>query len=228
MEGGFGRVGQVLNFWREWILDAVFPERCAGCGRDGSSLCGACLADLSPRPERRILKDGTEVTAFYPYGDPRIRVLLGQYKFYGRTALKAVLAKLLDKAVRGAPSLLPAQPVIVVPVPLAPRRERQRGFNQSAELAKILLQHLPPSSQLILALKRNRNTTQQATLIKNERAKNVVGAFVCGKQEFGGRATLLVDDVVTSGETIRAAAGALRQAGYKKISAFALAHAPND
>ncbi len=226
MEGRRRGLGEVLKALAAWTCDAFFPERCVGCGAEGRGCCAACLAAIAPRPERRTLPDGTPVAAPYAYGDPRIRRLIAAYKFDGRTRLAGTFSALLARAATAAPTLFPDRPVSLVPVPLAPRRHRERGFNQAEGIAGLLLPHLPAGSAVRPLLERTRATAQQASLAKDARRGNVAGAFVAHGETDACGTVLLVDDVVTSGETLRAAAAALRSAGCRDIAAFAFAHAP--
>jgi ComF family protein len=111
---------------------------------------------------------------------------------------------------------------LVVPVPLHPKRQRQRGFNQSALLSRYLCRSL----NLVLsenALRRIRHTTPQIELGPEERASNVRGAFAAVPRQVAGRHILLVDDVFTTGATLSAAAEALLAAGARVVSGYCLA-----
>lgn len=212
----------VINAGR-WILDAVFPEYCLACDSLGVAFCDSCQAALTAKPARRTLSDGTEVVALYPYADPKMRALLSMYKFRGRTSLRRALTPLLAKAI--GPGLVPDFPVRVVPIPLFSRRQRERGFNQAEELARIALAHLPAGSKIEHSLRRVRNTFQQSMLLPNERRANLVGAFRAAAPIAADEHYLLVNDVVTTGETIAAAAAALRLSGARNVSALALSYA---
>ncbi len=110
---------------------------------------------------------------------------------------------------------------VVVPVPLHRRRERERGFNQAALLAAALG---PP---VCLALVRRRDTSPQAAASGAARHANVRGAFVLegGAGRLRGRVVALVDDVLTTGATLSAAADALLPARPARILALTAARA---
>jgi ComF family protein len=112
-------------------------------------------------------------------------------------------------------------PDLVVPVPLHPVRLRQRGFNPAALMASALGRErglaVDPG-----ALARIRNTPSQTLLPRFERARNVAGAFRARSRALPGR-VWLVDDVVTTGSTLREAARALRRAGVRRIVAVCAA-----
>jgi len=113
---------------------------------------------------------------------------------------------------------------LLVPIALHPARLRERGYNQSALLARALTAAKP--EQLAEAgLRRVRRTDAQASLSASERARNVDGAFRADPRICAGRAIVLIDDVCTTGATLRAAAAALRDAGATEVSAAVIAAA---
>ncbi len=224
MAGGFGGLVEALTSAGAWLAEAAFPSRCVGCGAEGSLFCGECAAAVLPKPVRRSLKGGVGATAWYPYADPKARALLAAWKFDGMTALETAIGSLVARAAQAVPTLLPDVPVALVPIPLASRRGRERGFNQAARIAAFLLPRLPPGSRVVPALERARPTAQQARLGREARAANVARSFRAIATLPSGMPVLLVDDVVTSGETLAAAAAALREAGAGNVRAVALAY----
>jgi ComF family protein len=116
---------------------------------------------------------------------------------------------------------------LVLPVPLSRARERERGYNQSALLARAMAGQLalPCPGRLLV---RQRNTRSQVGLSAQERWDNVWGAFACHSAELGGQRVLLVDDVLTTGATLQACAAALRQAGASEVWALTLTRAMGD
>ena len=111
----------------------------------------------------------------------------------------------------------------LVPVPLHPRKERQRGFNQ-AEIVCKAIRGAVPGVEICPCLRRVRATPSQTFLSRTARLRNMKGAFSCPGLPGGERRLILVDDVHTTGATLNAASRALREAGAKVISAFTLAH----
>jgi ComF family protein len=127
-------------------------------------------------------------------------------------AAEAVATALIREAGRRAPG--PA-PDLIVPVPLHPLRLRQRGFNPAGLLAATLGRDLELPVDFA-ALTRIRNTPSQTQLARSQRTRNLSGAFRARKRSLPGR-IWLVDDVVTTGSTLREAARALRRAGAHRI-----------
>ena len=113
---------------------------------------------------------------------------------------------------------------VVVPVPLFPRRQRVRGYNQSALLAEALARRMAlPADERTLV--RARSTASQAeTRNVDERKVNVRDAFQCRGRQLAGKRVLLVDDVSTTGATLDACAQALRKAGVASVWALTFAH----
>jgi ComF family protein len=113
-------------------------------------------------------------------------------------------------------------PEIIIPVPLHPRRQRIRGFNQSMLLA----QQLAPEIGIELnsqALERVRHTRPQVDLTPQRRLENVQDAFSADSHAIKGKSILLLDDVFTTGATMNSAASALLKAGASHVSAYCLA-----
>jgi ComF family protein len=134
------------------------------------------------------------------------------------------LGEVLAKCMIGVVQSLDARLDLAIPIPLGAERLRQRGYNQAALLARPLAYHLnlPYCPQ---ALRRIRETRTQVGLDRAQRLQNVAGAFQADPDSVGRKNVLLVDDVMTTGATLDAAARALCQAGAEGVWAVALARA---
>jgi len=160
-----------------------------------------------------------------------VRSIVHHAKYRGHRAAAAVLGALLVErlwtvlAGGPAPPGVPApQPALVVPVPLGPRRARARGYNQAALLAAALARQAaaPLSDHAV----RRRDTAPQVGHGVAQRRANLAGAFAWRGAPLAGRPVWLVDDVVTTGATMEAAATALQQAGAGRIDGVAAAMVP--
>jgi ComF family protein len=178
-------------------------------------LCGICGQSLDPAGPphgcRRASAALTTISAVGAYMGP-LREAVHALKYHGRHGVAAPLAALLAPAV--APLL--QQGDLLVPVPLHPTRERARSYNQSAILASEL-QYFLPVEVAPAALRRTRATADQTALSAVQRAANVRGAFTAQADVVSGRRVWLLDDVFTTGATLRSGAWALRVAGAREV-----------
>jgi len=185
-------------------------QTCAQAVPAGVSHCGACLK--SPPPLDACL---TAVPYAFPWAD-----LITRYKFGDTPGWSAAFALLL----RSTPWVEPAleQAELLLPMPLSRQRLQERGFNQALELAR----HLAPAKTIPDLLLRIRHTAAQSSLKRSERLRNVRAAFAVDPlrhDELRGKRVVLVDDVMTSGASLFAAAQALREAGAAHITGLVLA-----
>lgn len=192
-------------------------RRCATCAlalKAGISAdikrCGACI--VKPPPLDECL---AAVAYEYPWSD-----CIASYKFGNNPAWAGTFSLLL----KSAPSVEHAveESEVIVPVPLSTARLQHRGYNQALEICK----HLSREKTDATLLLRIKDTLTQSSLSKSARLNNVKAAFAVEPlraKELPGKRVLLVDDVMTSGATLFAAAAALRQAGATHITAVVFA-----
>ena len=201
------------------------PPQCVLCDQPGlpgpTDLCGSCLADL-PRAasDDSFLADAFDLVCCpWSFNFP-VDSLVRALKFRGERAHARILGTLLARERLRSAAPLPDR---VVPVPLHLLRLRARGFNQAAELARFAARELAlPLDQTVLY--RPRATREQTALGSADRAANVRHAFAAARPLHGARLAL-VDDVVTTGSTVRAAAAALRAAGAVRVELWVVARA---
>ncbi len=232
----------MVYHWLVSALHCLYPPTCLLCGaagHEGLDLCSGCVRDLphNANPCRRCalpLPAGAEAGALCGrcqieapvfercHGALRyegaVRHLVGRLKFDGKLAHGRLLCRLLGDYLEASGAQLPE---LLLPVPLHPRRLRQRGFNQALELARPLGRrfNVPVRAS---ACKRIRATRPQAELELAERRGNLRGAFALRK-DLPARHVAIVDDVVTTGATVSALAGVLLRHGVKRVDVWAAA-----
>jgi len=227
-----------------YLLDLVFPPRCVGCLRLGQLFCDFCAQRVLPAPSRQVCQrcglelpgdvrrlgfscpgcndalGWVEVAALFE--DP-LQQAVHALKYDDESQLGTSLGRYLRAVTAEAP-----WPAImgrldgVVPVPLHKDRLRARGYNQARLLAAALaLEASTPV--LVRAIERFQATSSQVGLSPSERSENVNGKFRADSELVAGKVLLLVDDVFTTGATMRECASVLRDAGAEAVYGIALA-----
>lgn len=228
-----------------WILRRLYPSTCVLCGARGLGeldLCAACLADLPTNRHccrRCALPLSAELPAdalcggcqhrLPPYAvchtafryEGPIPFLLVGAKFNARLNLVRLLGQCLAGALR---ERAVAMPELILPVPLHAQRLRERGYNQSFEIARTVGRELSlpvdaHSCARILA------TTPQSRLTQEARRRNVRGAFRILRPP-GVERVAILDDVITTGSTVSELAKVLLQSGIERVDVWAVAYAP--
>ncbi len=211
------------------LLSQLYPDRCLLCrailpGMPQRPLCDSCLkaytrtgqicffcesyGPAKPNcrciPKKYPLK-GLLSLCFY---EKSWRDLLHSLKYHGKRSLARPLGAWIGSEVR---ALEYCSPELVVPIPLHRNRERERGFNQSALLARSAAKELGvPCSYLLEKVK---DTPSQTRVSRRVRRENIYRAFNCRKELEPGTAVLLIDDIYSTGSTMREAAEVLRGNG---------------
>ncbi|HKS72690.1 MAG TPA: ComF family protein [Terriglobales bacterium] len=181
------------------------------CDDDGLLCCPVC---------RRVDRPFERAVAYGSY-DGALRELVHLLKYNGVRPTANVLGRMLAEAVAGLESSFEQPSLLVVPVPLFKRKQRQRGFNQAEMIAQAALKMRPVALHFELALDvlaRTKETHSQIGLTSHQRRENLRGAFkIARAQGVTGREVLLVDDVYTTGTTVTECARVLRRAGASKV-----------
>lgn len=228
-----------------WLLNAQ-QKRCMLClGRadTGRELCHACHLDLPwlgsqcrlcalPLPcdgqlcgQCQSSPPGfSRVLAPFRYAFP-LDSMIPAFKYHRQYALGRLMAELLTEAVLDECFSSP-RPDCLVPVPLHHRRQARRGFNQATELARPIARALG-LPLCPAALRRVKATESQQGLSAADRRNNLQGAFRCRQASaVQGRHVVLIDDVVTTGASVRAATSTLLDAGAQQVSVWCIARTP--
>ena len=230
------------------LVSLLYPTVCAGCGADvgpSQRICSECESrltrivppfcakcsepfsgaisnpfDCANCGHRKLYFDAA-VSALRSRG--LVRKIILDFKYGHQTYLRHVVAEWLFEALNDE-RLRDQQFDIIVPVPLHPTRQRERGFNQAAVLAELLSRKMAVESRPLL--RRTRYTTTQTAFDRIERMQNLRGAFrlrrTANVQQFR---VLLVDDVLTTGSTLSECARVLKKAGAKRVYAITAARA---
>jgi len=219
------QVDQCEGHWLHRLLRWCAPSPCLLCREPGAprpALDGLCLQCQCELPWNRAAipppKHIDAVRAACRYAMPVDR-LLPRFKFHHDLAAGRVLAQLMLHALRDAP-----RPEALLAVPLHPSRLRRRGYDQALELARPLARvlHLPLMADGLI---RTRATAPQSELAAAARKRNLHGAFNARPGAWPAHVTL-IDDVMTTGATLSAAAAALRAAGVARVDAWVCAWVP--
>lgn len=237
------------------LLDIVYPRLCPGCDTSDWDpgplrLCSDCTKRLAPLPSpfcdtcSEPFVEGSQAGATcrrcrdskpdYDFArapflaNDLLREMIHAFKYGRQMHLSPLLAALLEDGLNDRRFGL-EETWLLVPVPLHPRRERERHFNQSAELCSLLAQRR--GFHRCNALRRVRYTSAQAHLERKERLTNLVDAFALSRLAYQQKATqdaniLLVDDVMTTGSTANECAKVLKRDGSaSKVAVITVARA---
>lgn len=230
----------------ENIKDILFPIFCVQCGSEGEwwcekcrkkekidgvfacPVCGQRTEKGEPCFECKAESSLDGITAFFYYAEdkPSGR-LIRLYKYHGAAEIGAIWKDIFEGASPKIISACSGAPVAVLPVPLYPRRERERGYNQSESIALALADILNQAGTEAAVdtghLLRIRATGQQAKVKEEKRRENVAGAFGWKSEIKIPEKIVLVDDVFTSGATMQECAKVLKQNGAKWVWAITVA-----
>lgn len=223
------------------VVECVAPGQCVGCGRGGALLCSACLR-ASPLLEEPFCQRCAQPLGSLSLGwcgrclhlqaldgvrsvfllDGPIRRAVHAFKYRGVWSLGGVLGVLMVPTAQSMPFL----PQVVAPVPLHPRRLKERGYNQAALLARSVAEGLGLPLDEGLLIRRRASAPLARLSSARLRQAEVRAAFACTEEDLEGAAVLLVDDVCTSGATLDACAVALKGAGAGRVWGLTLAREP--
>lgn len=238
-----------MSLIKNFILDIIFPPVCLNCGKEENYLCDDCQSLIEISQYQfcpgcgKITLDGRtcgkcrreiKLTGLYSAADYQNKLMkktISQFKYEPFVRkLAAPLCSLIIahfKLLNKQPAFLNKEnksEFILIPVPLSKKRLRWRGFNQAEEIAKELSTNLeiPDMNRILL---RTKETAPQINLAREEREKNIKGAFSADNKEISlrNKKILLVDDVYTTGSTMNECARVLKSAGTKQIWGITLA-----
>ena len=231
----------VLNAVKH-ALEILYPLRCCGCGAHGFVLCRECVESLRAVDQastcpvcgrwigKRIMcgdcileKRGFHEGYYGFYFEDRLRDALHAFKFQNRKDMGKYLINLIKERIIP----LSEKCDVIIPIPVTEKRLRERGFNQSfiisEEISRITGRPVYPS-----VLRKAKETKDQYSLSKEERRKNIKGAFMVQEgTSIKEKSILLVDDLFTTGYTAQEASRVLLKEKPRQVTVFALARTPS-
>jgi len=227
-----------------FLLDLLFPKYCLGCQKEGNFICENCFKNIQINEflncficgrrslDNRVCPDckkKTELTGILIAGfweDLLLRQLIYEYKYRFIRDLSKPLSQILVNFLKTSGLYYyPVDDLILVPIPLHPKRLTWRGFNQAELLAKEISNYL--DMPMMKLLKRKRNTKPQAEIKRQkERKENIKSAFMISRDStplFENKIIILIDDITTTGSTLEECAKVLKPLKPKEIWGLVLA-----
>ncbi len=227
------------------VLDFFFPKKCLGCSKSGGYLCEQCWSKLQFQHEQicpYCEKDSLEGKAHFnclkqsclsgnisvlKYSNPLSKRILHQFKYAYISDLKTLIGQIIYKylstnnKITSFTNFIKSRPVII-PIPLHKKRQSWRGFNQSELISKEIAKYFDLKVNNN-CLYRKKETLPQVDLRRKQRKENIKGVFRVDKSNpLENKKVLLIDDVWTTGSTLREAAKSLRGNFDCKVWSFTL------
>ncbi len=239
--------GTEFTYWWRSLLRILYPANCILCKipllLDELHLCLLCRQRIQPLPKPHCLKCARPIPPYDIYTtcsscrterpcfdrgfalvefDETTKSIFHQIKFQKKPWLFEIFSGLLQNSFS---SFEFKNYELMIPVPLDFMREQKRGFNQALIIAK-MLKRLDPTRELLIPnlIKKTKKTAPQSRLRRNERLKNLSGAFKLKELNLvRGKNILLIDDIITTGSTINECARLLKENGAERVDFFTIA-----
>lgn len=206
----------------DFILDLLYPDSCLSCHKGKLALCERCIREI---PDAPFI--GDDIYSRFAYSHKTMRTAIRNLKYRHASRLAPILGKHLADLIMEDLSediyRTESLPILVA-APLSRERLRERGFNQAELLAKEVSNQV--GLELVSCIEKIKHTESQVTLgNKKSRLTNLTGAFtITHPEQIKNRHLILIDDVYTTGATIKEITKELRKAHPKSIRAYTLAH----
>ena len=218
----------LFNKFFKIIINVLFPEKCIGCQQNNNIFCQNCLIKIEksrPIEEKNIF-------AVFDYRNSTIRKAIWELKYHKNRHLGNILGEVLYESmieeVWEIREFSDNKKIIIIPVPISRVKIFKRGYNQSLIIA---LGFCKKDKEKIFKIEENiifkKNETKPQAKITNrkQRLSNVKNSFGIKNENYvKNRTIIVIDDVVTTGATIKEIMKILKKAGASKIFGFALAH----
>lgn len=222
----------------EIFIDILFPKKTAVRRLEMMN-----SSDILAKAAKASSIGNSNFGALFSYHDAFAKKIVWEIKYRGNTKLANIIGKLLCEKILhkiaegcffGDQLFGPHEKILVIPIPISARRLKHRGFSQTELIAKAMLEHIPEDLRESFLyrpdiLEKIKETPPQASLgSRASRLSNLFGAFALKNAEIAatihGKNIILIDDVITTGATMKEVAGTLLDAGAKSITGFAIAH----
>jgi ComF family protein len=211
------------------ILSVIFPEHCIACNKEGNALCAICERTIITKP----VALSSSTAALFDYGHPLVKKAIWALKYDRRLALGrffgVALYREFFKHLAHQP-IKSRETMLLIPVPSSKGTLRERGSNHAEVVAAAIAEEAVRDGVSFVTdsaiLIKEKDTPRQVEASSREaRLTNLRGAFVVENGErINGKTIILIDDVITTGATLREARSALRPFHPKRILAIAIAH----
>lgn len=208
----------------QYFLSFFFPERCIGCSAIGTALCSACLERIPPA----LPPQDPALHAVFEYGNPLMQKIIWECKYHRKSRAYELLINtsvpLLSEILSEHCMSEEKTVLVFVPVPQHRERAKKRGYNQSALIARKLADTISGGIYTPL-LEKYRDTMPQAKVKhKYAREENVKNSIRTSAPVDSSSIYIVVDDVTTTGATLRESIRALHESGARHVLGIALAH----
>lgn len=210
----------------EEIIAALFPETCVACGKKGSALCAICERGVCVRP--RAMGDG--MVALFEYHQPIVKKAIGEFKYGHKKALGAYFGTALYREFFAPLAKQKSAPeIVLIPVPTGNSGEMKRGYNHTEEIARGIAKAgkaFGVKISVVPCLEKKIGVSAQVDSSgAHDRKKNMQHALrVKQKSLVRGKHVVIIDDVITTGATMREAIRACEIAGAGRVVGIAVAH----
>ncbi len=201
------------------FLDFLFPQKCLNCGVRGVIICNKCLMSFPP-PLILNVPNSRSTFAATSYDDEIVKKILWLLKYKGVRTLAKPLADLIFSRLRDEMPQLLKNPegIVIIPIPLSPKRLKERGYNQAELIARSLSDKMSVRFLPDVLYKKKDTVSQVEIKDRKKRLENVKGVFAVKNPEaVKNKVVILIDDVTTTGATLNETSRVLKQSGAKKV-----------
>ena len=216
------RVPKKVHLATRFFLNIIFPQKCFVCGAKNKILCEKCLMKI----DYPSLPESNKIFAATDYNDEFAKKAIWLLKYRGVKLLAEPLAELICRRLPPSVkySISDALNWVIIPIPLSKKRLKQRGYNQTELIARYLSNKMSVKTKTGVLYKLKDTPSQVSIKDREKRMNNLKDSFgIKNAEAINGKNIILIDDVSTTGATIRETRKILRRAGAKKVIAMVVA-----